>query len=391
MTAATRGSIEGPADWAVSRLTDGIARWILEAVDFFVSGAITMLRTSARPDVEAAWFSGPGSPMATVRNLAAVLLLGFVFLGLLQGLLHGDPGGMATRVAVGLPVSVAGMVVATAVVARLLELTDALSNAVLDGTDEQALTFLSDLTAVSSTFGNSFAVVLVGLVAVTAALILWIELIVRSALIYLLVAISPVAFAATLWPAARGFLRKTLEILLAVIASKFVIALALSIGVGALAGTRQTDSGGGLVSAAGTGVGALLAGAVLLAMAAFAPFLVLKLIPVAEGAMLAQGISHTPARAAQSGLGTYSTVSRLAGGGTRGTSPASPSHGGAALPAEGDRLTTPSVATGGTAAVAASGAMAAGAMSRPARRSTQAVADRSERTPPLALDEETPS
>ncbi|MGH9152970.1 MAG: hypothetical protein ACRD03_11355, partial [Acidimicrobiales bacterium] len=317
----------GVTGWAFEKVADGIARWVLGAVEFFVNGVIDFLRNSARPDVEAAWFAGAGSPYATVRNIAAVLLLGFVFLGLIQGLLQADPTAMVRRVLGNLPVAVAGMVVTTAVVGRLLELTDALSDAVLSSSDQQALHFLSGFGAAVTSMTSGFAAVVLGLVAVVAALLLWVELIVRSSLVYLLVAISPLGFAATLWPSARGFLRKTVEILLAVIFSKFVIAIALAIGVAALGGAGSTGTGEPAPAAAGAGLGTLLVGAVLLGLAAFSPFLVLKLIPVAEGALLAQGVSRGPARAAQSGLGTYSSVrmvGRLSGSGGPGGSGAAP-------------------------------------------------------------------
>lgn len=309
----------GVTGWAFEKVADGIARWVLGAVEFFVNGAVDFLRSSARPDVEAAWFAGTGSPYATVRNIAAVLLLGFVFLGLIQGLLQADPAAMVRRVVGNLPVAVAGMVVTTAVVGRLLELTDALSDAVLSSSDQQALHFLSGFGASVTGMTSGFAAVVLGLVAVVAALLLWVELIVRSALVYLLVAISPLGFAAMLWPSARGFLRKTVEILLAVIVSKFVIAIALAIGVAALGGAGSTGIGEPAPAAAGAGLGTLLVGAVLLGLAAFSPFLVLKLVPVAESALLAQGVSRGPARAAQSGLGTYSSarmVGRLSGSGS---------------------------------------------------------------------------
>ena len=311
----------GVTGWAFEKVADGIARWVLGAVEFFVNGAIDFLRSSARPDVEAAWFAGAGSPYATVRNIAAVLLLGFVFLGLIQGLLQADPAAMVRRVVGNLPVAVAGMMVTTAVVGRLLELTDALSDAVLSSSDQQALHFLSGFGASVTGMTSGFAAVVLGLVAVAAALLLWVELIVRSSLVYLLVAISPLGFAAMLWPSARGFLRKTVEILLAVIVSKFVIAIALAIGVAALGGAGSTGIGEPAPAAAGAGLGTLLVGAVLLGLAAFSPFLVLKLVPVAEGALLAQGVSRGPARAAQSGLGTYSSVrmvGRLSGSGSGG-------------------------------------------------------------------------
>ncbi len=368
-------AVDGIGSWAFGKVADGIAGWVLGAVSFFVEGAVDFLRTSARPDVEGAWFAGPGSPYATVRNIAGVLLAGFVFLGLIQGLLHGDGAGMVRRMAGNLPLAVAGMVVTTVVAGRLLDLTDAMSDAVLASSDEQALHFLSGFGAAVLVGTSGFAAVVIGLVAVVAALLLWVELIIRASLVYLLVAISPLGFATTLWPAARGFLRKTIEILLAVILSKFVICVALAIGTAALAGA---GAGGGaedgIAEGAGASVGSLMVGAVLLGLAAFAPFIVVKLIPVAEAALVAQGISRSPARAAQTGLSTYSSarmVSRLSGGGggpsgtgQGGAGPAGGGGGGGGAPGASAgvaKVAGPS-SGGGTAAMKAgvSGASASG-------------------------------
>ncbi len=321
-------AIDGAGGWAFGKVADGIAGWVLGAVSYFVEGAIDFLRTSARPDVESAWFAGPGSPYATVRNIAGVLLAGFVFLGLIQGLLHGDGAGMVRRMAGNLPLAVAGMVVTTAVAGRLLDLTDAMSDAVLASSDEQVLHFLSGFGAAVIVGTKGFAAVVIGLVAVVAALLLWVELIIRASLVYLLVAISPLGFAATLWPAARGFLRKTIEILVAVILSKFVICVALAVGTAALAGVgtagpSDVSAAEGTGAVAGASVGSLMVGAVLLGLAAFAPFVIVKLIPVAEAALVAQGVSRSPARAAQTGLSSYSSmrmVSRLSGSGGGGPS-----------------------------------------------------------------------
>ena len=328
-TGIVKDVVGGATGWTFDTIAAGIAGWVLSGVSYFVNGAVDFLRTSARPDVEAIWFAGPGSPYTTVRGIAVVLLVGFVLLGVLQGLVHGDAAGMLRRVAGNLPVAVVGMVATTAVVGRLLALTDALSDAVLSGTGGQALHFLSGLGGTAGGAVSGFAAVVLGLVAVLAALVLWVELIVRASLVYLLVAISPIGFAATLWPAARGFLRKTVEVLIAVIASKFVICVALSIGVAALAGaggnglteTAAAPAVSGMAPSVGVSLATLLIGAVILALAAFSPFLVLRLIPLAEGALVAQGISRGPARAVQAGAATYSstrTLSRLSGSGGAG-------------------------------------------------------------------------
>jgi hypothetical protein len=164
-----------------------------------------------------------------------------------------------------------------------------------------------------------------------------------------------------LWPSARGFLRKTIEILFAVIISKFVIAIALAIGVAALGGAGSTGTGESIASDASAGLGTLLVGAVLLGLAAFSPFIVLKLVPVAEAALLAHGISRGPVRAGQTGLNTYSStrmVSRLSGtgGGGLGASqtPGQPPGGGP--PSSGGPVPMPQ--TGGSAPSGAGAAAA---------------------------------
>lgn len=309
--------IDSTAGWAWDKVTEGIANWVLGAVGDLVDGCLNFLKTSARPNVEAAWFSGAGSPYATVRNLAGLLLLGFVFLAIIQGLIAGDAAGMVRRVAADLPAAVFGMVATVTVVAKLLELTDSLSTAVLQQSDGQALHFVSGFGASITSSTQGFAAVIVGLVAVLAALMLWIELMIRSVLVYLLVALSPLGFAAMVWPATRGVLRRMVELLLAVVVSKLVVCIALSIGVAALAGAGTTAGpNAGVGDAAPQGLGALFVGAAILALAAFSPFLVLRLIPVAEAALVAQGVSRGPLRTAQASASNVyyvQSLSRLAG------------------------------------------------------------------------------
>jgi hypothetical protein len=320
-----------PAGWAWEKVAQGVTGWVLGGVGFFVDGTVDFLETSARPNVEAAWFAGANSPYATVRNIAAVLLLAFVFLGLIQGLLAGDPVAMIRRVAADLPTAVLGMVGTTVVAAKLLELTDALSSAVLAHSGNQSVHFLSGFGVTVTGATQGFAAVVVGLVAVIAGMFVWIELMVRSVLVYILIALSPMSFAAMVWPSARGVLRRTLELLLAVILSKLVVCITISVGVAALAGAG--DSGGGNAAdatAPASSMGTLFVGTAVLVIAAFAPFLVLKLIPWTEAALVAYGVSRSPVRAANSTVGTVnsaSSIARLAGGSHR-SAPALPAGGG---------------------------------------------------------------
>jgi hypothetical protein len=338
-----RNVVSDAAGWAWDKVAGGIAEWVLGAVGYFVEGVVDFLTTSSSPDVASVWFSGPESPYASVRAIAAVMLVGFALVGLVQGVLRGDPGAMVGRIAGGLPAAVFAMVATTAVVSKLLALTDALSEAVLAPVGDPALEFLvgfgAGALATSAVLGSGFAVVVIGLVGVVAALAVWAELLVRSALIYLLVALSPLAFAATLWPAARGLCRRLVELLLAVVISKFVICVAIAVGVASLAGTGSAaDPAAGMGETAAVDIGTLLVGTVILCLSAFAPFIVLKLLPLAEAAVVAQGVSRSPLRAAQSAAhGAYAvdSLSRLAGrhgggssgGGSGATKSASPSGG----------------------------------------------------------------
>jgi hypothetical protein len=125
--------------------------------------------------------------------------------------------------------------------------------------------------------------------------------------------------------------RRFVELGVALIAAKFVIALALALGSEALAGSVGT-SGGASLTAMTTGAGLML-------ISALSPFVLLRIIPGVEGAVAAQGISRMPARTAMTAVSTATSamlLARLASGGIGGRpaafkppeAPASPPSGG---------------------------------------------------------------
>ena len=114
----------------------------------------------------------------------------------------------------------------------LIQLTDALSGEVLGNFQDDISEFgtvVATLSHLSGGTSTAFVVFILGIVTVLAGLILVAELVVRSALIYIVVALAPLVFAARLWPATRGASRKLLDLLVALIVSKLVIAIALSV------------------------------------------------------------------------------------------------------------------------------------------------------------------
>ena len=377
------------AGWSWDQVAAGIARWVLEALTAPMDGVLNFLKTSARPNMTAPWFAGADSPFAAVRNLGAVLLVGFLLAGITQGLIAGDIAGMLRRVALDAPMAALGMIGITVVVDLLLDLTDAMSTAVLGGSDGDALKFLGTFGVQAHAATGGFNTVVMGIVALVAAFMIWIELMVRASLLYLLVAMSPLVFAASVWPAAKGALRRLLELMLAVILSKLVISIALAVGVAALGGTVELDQQGESVGEfAAQGLGKLVVGTAILCMAAFSPFIVLRLIPVAEAAVVANGISSAPLNTVRSGMNTayYGRSLGRLGGGSSGGEEAAPAdaeappfgpssdHAAGGNGAAAGEAGASAGASGTSASASSAGTAASGAAAGPAVVVTAAVA-----------------
>jgi hypothetical protein len=298
----------------------GLTAWVVDAVVWVVGGVFHFFVDSADPNVQADWFIADGGPYATTAAIGATLLVGFVLAGIVQGVLAGDVGGMLRQLGLNLPMAVVGMVGLVTIVQALVQLTDDLSNGVLErfGSDVSDFTsVVASISALSGGAATAFVVFLLGLVTVIAGVILVAELVIRAALVYIVVALAPLVFAAQLWPAMRGIGRKLLELVVALILSKLVIAVALAVAAAAMVGTGSggevtalpapevvaEDPGGSVTQA----VGILLAAVAAFGVAAFSPLLVARLMPLTEAALVAQGVRGGPLRAGQQAmsLGSY--------------------------------------------------------------------------------------
>lgn len=309
------------------QIVKGLVGWVVDAIAWFVKAVLRFFEKSSTPDLTSNWFSGNGrigpnahSPYGVIAWIAVSLLVLCVLIGLVQGLLAGEGAAMAGRIARDVPLAILGIVATIGVVQVLLRATDELSHLVLDNTEAgtNAKALLEQLAAPAAFNAQaSFVVFLLGLVAVIGAFLLWVEMLIRASLLYLLLALSPLAYAAFLWPAARQVLRRLAELVMALVLSKFVVAIALAVAASAL--TRGPSAAGGVPSGEQK-IGTLLVGVIMFLLASFAPFLILKLLPVVEAAVVAQGISRGPVRGAQSAASTSFYMARLAGGATPGTS-----------------------------------------------------------------------
>jgi hypothetical protein len=124
--------------------------------------------------------------------------------------------------------------------------------------------------AVSLISRSPFLAFGVGLLAAAAALALWVELLIRSAAVYVIVLMLPLFFAALVWPARRVWAVRAVELLVALILSKFAIVAVLSLGGAALGHTTVPS------------FTSMLAGSTLILLAAFSPWALLRMLPLHE-------------------------------------------------------------------------------------------------------------
>lgn len=316
-TGVVKDALGNAAGSTFTAAADGLVGWVVDSVQYFTGGVVHFLGTASTPQLDSVWFSGPSSPYASVRAIAITLLLGFFLLGILSGVIRGDVNGMLRRMIGALPAAIAGMALAPQIVGKLMDLTDALSAGVMQNSGGDALQFLTNFGVALNVGSGGFGILILAILAILSALMLWVELLLRSALVYFLVALSPLAFATMVWPSTRGVTRRLLELLVGAIFSKLVICVALSVGMAALGNaTHAAGSDAGVGTAIAAGIGNLVTGTTLLVLASWSPFLLMKMMPIVETAVVAQGISRAPLRAATSGISTISslgTVARVAG------------------------------------------------------------------------------
>jgi hypothetical protein len=286
---AGQAAVQGVETNFDSWLADGAA-WMTQAVLAKVTGPST---TPALDPAHAAAFARVYGRVVGVALSLSVLL---VLLGVIEAVLSQRPGGLR-RVIVGIAVSGIGMGAVPVATGILLSVVDDLSQYVVSGQGQtiadglQTTIHLLRNFDATQTGGAAFAWSAFGVLV--GGTVLWLELVTRESLVYLFLAVVPLACAAVQWPRLEGVLRQVLFAGLALILSKLVIAIALAVGF-AVMGTA-------------TGLEALLAGMFVLLLAALAPFTLARVLPLA-----AEELGHaTQGRARAAAVGGLQTTSRL--------------------------------------------------------------------------------
>lgn len=273
------GLVSGAAGSAAGLVLQGISSWVLNGTKGALEEVASAIGAATAPNLNSTWFS---STYWRVAALAAMLTIPFLCAAAVQAVARADLSLLA-RVTFGyLPLSILGVSLAAPMTMLLLAATDQMSAAVSASAATGGARFLDHAAEVAgalstATGGSPFFAVVVGLLALMAAMALAIELLVRAAAVYVVVLMLPLAFAALVWPARRIWAVRMVELLASLILSKFVIVAVLSLASAAFANGTP-------------GIGELLVAMSLILLSTFAPWALMRILPFTELASGAAGI-----------------------------------------------------------------------------------------------------
>ncbi|MGZ4215265.1 MAG: hypothetical protein ACXVH1_05015 [Solirubrobacteraceae bacterium] len=296
---------------AAAATFDLAARWMIDAARKVTLAIVSTITNSTSPQLTAAWFQRSFSPMLA---LGATLALLVTLIALTSAAVRRDPSALAATLMGILRAGVgAGLVIALTSMA--LQITDAVSADVIRSSHQTFWSQVGHAWGASGFggFGSSALAMLMAILQVIAGVIVWLELAVRNAAIYLAVMFFPVALAASICPALAGWSSRLARLLLVFVILKPVCLIVLAFaGNAALAGLSLN---GGLASSAGT----IIAAVTIFALAAMAPWALMLIVAAdSESAWSAAGVRAAAGHARSDGAATLGRVGgKIRGAGGR--------------------------------------------------------------------------
>ncbi|MFJ8633727.1 hypothetical protein [Streptomyces sp. NPDC093568] len=210
--------------------------------------------------------------------------------------------------------------------------TDVLAKTTGDQTDTFFGTFAAALEKGEDIGGGPIMLIVVSLVSILAAGVLWLELVIRAALLYVGALLGTVVYAGLVDKNLWGHVRRWAGIMIAVILVKPVIVIVLG-----LAGALSADDGPNAFSAVVSGLAIIL-------LAIFASAMIYRFVPgfgdeiagsrnnrLMQGAEgKAAAVISSPATLVAQGIKTHSSRADNNGGGQSNARPSNPASGGVA-------------------------------------------------------------
>lgn len=293
------GSAAGAvAGWTWDKVIQGVFVWFANGLLLLMEWVWGVLDTATTPRLTDEWFaSGLFRPLA---SLAVGITIAMMLMSAVQAGVGGRPELIIDALKEG-PKAILATSLTIVVMDVLIRAADAISAVVwqagrLDA--QKVLDGLAATVAASGTVGSTFLGPLAVLFGIVGFLMTTVVLLMRSSLLYLVAAFSPIVWSASVSPILRGAGRRLVQVAVALVLGKPAITITLIVGAKLLSNTVPTagTAGGGGAAALGT----LLSGFSCIAIAGLSPWVVYRLLPTVEGAAMSSGIVGGWARGAMS-------------------------------------------------------------------------------------------
>ena len=235
--------------------------------------------------------------LGIVVSIAAVLCLGLFVLQMVVSALRRDGGGVG-RALRGLVIATVGCAITLVSLNVLLAAVDQLCVGVVKTATGGTIASLGTKIIGGAVFTTALAspatVLILSLVAIVAVAIVWFALVIRKMLIIITAIFAPIAFAGGVADFSRGWVRKWLEAMLALVFSKLILIIIFVIGLGVLGGLGSPIGASPL-----TMITQEITGLLILLVAGFSPWMALRLVHFTGDhvATMAQSASHASAGA----------------------------------------------------------------------------------------------
>ena len=248
-------------------LFGALTSWVLSSVQWLLNAAGAVLTSASEPITVV---SSATQEFNVLLVLSPILMMIGLLVSTLQALRHGDSASLWRTYFGVAPACVLGIILARPMTTLVLQAVNELSSTAASAVVQHEATIVSAFTNLEASTPG-FGLFLLAMGVVVGTWLLWCEMIVRSVVMTLLLVLVPVIVPLCTFPALRRVGWRLAETFLAVASSKFLIVVALSLGLDELQGSSATQ---------------IITGAVTMLLATCSPFILLRLIPFVEQSAL---------------------------------------------------------------------------------------------------------
>lgn len=211
--------------------------------------------------------------LAATSAIAVVLSLALFLVQVITSVLRREPSGLG-RAVKGLVIALVASVFALGVTRILLGVVDSLSEGVVSYAMGTNIEGLGAQLAIANIAGvtNPAIVLLFSIIILAAVVVVWAAMMIRKMMIIIAAVLTPLAFSGATADITRGWVRKWIEFMAAMIASKVLLVIIFMIGVSVMEGAGMSAQPG-----PGQQLTQLATGSLILLMGGFAPWAAIKM------------------------------------------------------------------------------------------------------------------